>query len=66
MKVNEEEGSAWVRVFLPMNEEGLVQAIEDVDDDVVVSDRVDFRSRKLPIYQYTLEVFFNLLINNFK
>lgn len=37
-----------------MNEERLVQAVEHIDNDIVVCDGVDIRPRKLPIYQNTL------------
>lgn len=40
--------------YLPGEEERLIQAVEDVDDDVVVGYRVYIRPRELPIDQDTL------------
>lgn len=40
--------------YLPGEEERLIQAVEDVDDDVVVGNRVYIRPRELPIDQDTL------------
>lgn len=42
--------------FLPVYEERLIQAVEDINNDVVIGYRVDLRTRKLPIYQNTLKI----------
>ncbi|KAG6605820.1 hypothetical protein SDJN03_03137, partial [Cucurbita argyrosperma subsp. sororia] len=38
----------------PMNEEGLVQVVEDVDNDVVVGGGVDVRAGELAVDEYAL------------
>lgn len=43
-----------VCVFLPVNEEGFIQAVEHIDDDVVIGDRVDVGTRKLAVNQNAL------------
>jgi hypothetical protein len=48
-----ERGNA--RSALPCNEEGLVEFVVDVDDEVVVGDAVDARAGKLPVDQDALQ-----------
>jgi hypothetical protein len=40
---------------LPCDEEGLVELVDDIDDEVVVGDAVDARARKLPVDQDALQ-----------
>lgn len=44
----------WKGEERPRNEERFCQAVEDIDDKVVIGDRVDIRTRELVIYQNPL------------
>lgn len=42
------------QIYLPWKEERFVEAIVDVNDEIVIGNGVNVRSRKLPVDQYTL------------
>ena len=40
---------------LPRKEKWLIQVIVDTNNQIIISNTIDLRSRKLPIYQYSLQ-----------
>lgn len=46
---------SWKKIIGPWNKEGLRQAVVDVDNEVVIGYRIDFRPRKLTINKNSLQ-----------
>ena len=58
-----EERVSEEREKVPGKKKGLIQAVEDIDDEVVISNRMNIWTRELPIDKYSLQktnIFYSL------